>query len=97
MLKTVEGEPLDSRENLRRFNEQAEPSPALGFHIDKEPYSQIIAKVTAASEPYFDSVKFGLKPADELLEEWRNKLRELGWFEVVDEINQKYMKWKKTR
>ncbi len=97
LLKTLEGEPLDSREDLRIFNEQAEPSPALGFHIDKEPYSQIIAKVTAASEPYFDSVKFGLRPADELLEEWRNKLRELGWFEVVDEINQKYTDWKKSK
>ncbi|MEM9424283.1 MAG: DUF3502 domain-containing protein, partial [Spirochaetota bacterium] len=95
ILKTVEGEPMDARRQLLQFNEEAEASPALGFIIDTEKYRQIIAQVTAASEPYFDSVKYGLKPANEMFAEWRNKLRELGWFDVVDEINSNYLKWKK--
>ena len=97
ILNTVAGEPKDSREQLRKFNEEAEPSPALGFAIDKEKYSQVIAQVSAISGPYRDAVMYGLKPAEETLAEWRGKLREIGWFEAVEEINQSYMEWKKTQ
>ena len=89
------GEPLDVREQLRKFNESAEASPAIGFPVDKEKYSQEIAQVAAAFGPYRGSFQYGLRPADEALEEARGKLRELGWFEVVSEINQAYMEWKK--
>lgn len=97
VLNTLAGEPKDAREQLRKFNEDAEPSPALGFAIDKEKYSQVIAQVSAISAPYRDAVMYGLKPADETLAEWRIKLREVGWFEAVAEINQSYMQWKKSR
>ena len=94
VLKTLQGEPLDAREQLRKFNEGAEPSPSLGFAIDKEKYKQVIAQVGAAFEPYLDSFVYGLRPAEEALAEARGKLRQLGWFEVVSEINQAYMAWK---
>ena len=97
VLNTVAGEPKDAREQLRKFNEEAEPSPALGFAIDKEKYSQVIAQVSAISAPYRDAVMYGLKSADETLDEWRTKLREVGWFEAVEEINQSYMEWKAAR
>ena len=94
-LKTLQGEPLDARDQLRRFNEEAEASPAMGFPLDKEKYSQVIAQVTAASSAYLDAAAWGLRPAEETLVEFREKLRELGWFEVVDEINRSYMEWQK--
>ena len=95
VLKTLQGEPLDAREQLRRFNDEAEASPAMGFPLDKEKYSQVIAQVTATSTPYMDASAWGLRPAKEMIDEFRSKLRELGWFEVVAEINQAYMEWKK--
>ena len=94
-LKTLQGEPLDAREQLRRFNDEAEASPAIGFPLDKGKYSQVIAQVTAASTAYMDAAAWGLRPAKETIDEFRSKLRELGWFEVVSEINQAYMAWKK--
>ena len=97
VLNTTAGEPVDARDRLRRFNEDAEASPAMGFEIDKEKYSQVIAQVTAAFPPYLDSVVYGLRPAEENLAEAREKLRELGWFEAVAEINRSYMDWKERR
>ena len=96
-LKTLQGEPLDAREQLRKFNERAEASPAMGFPLDKEEYSQVIAQVTATSAPYIDAAAWGLKPAEETLSEFRSKLQELGWFEVVAEINKSYMDWKNSQ
>ena len=97
VLKTLQGEPLDAREQLRKFNEGAEPSPSLGFAIDKEKYKQVIAQAGAAFDPYLDSFVYGLRPADEALAEARGKLRELGWFEAVAEINRSYMDWKNNQ
>ena len=94
MLNTVSGEPRDAREQLRRFNEEAQASPALGFSIDTEKYSQVIAQAAAVSGAYRDSVKYGIAPADEILTEWRGKLREAGWFDMVEEVNRDYMEWK---
>ena len=94
-LTPLAGEPLDVREQLREFNERAQASPAIGFPVDKEKYSSEIAQVAAAFGPYRGSFQYGLRPADEALEEARGKLRELGWFEVVAEINRSYMEWKK--
>lgn len=97
VLNTAAGEPVDARDRLRRFNEDAEASPAMGFEIDKKKYSQVIAQVTAAFPPYLDSVVYGLRPAEENLTEAREKLKELGWFEAVAEINRSYMDWKERR
>lgn len=97
MLNTVSGEPQDAREQLRRFNEEAQASPALGFSIDTEKYNQVIAQAAAISGTYRDSVKYGIAPADRILQEWRDKLREAGWFDMVEEVNRDYMNWKESR
>lgn len=86
---------MDARERLRRFNDEAEASPAMGFPLDKERYSQVIAQVTASSSPYMDAAAWGLRPAEETIEEFRGKLQELGWFEVVEEINRSYTEWRR--
>lgn len=95
VLKTLQGEPMDARERLRSFNDEAEASPAMGFPLDKEKYSQVIAQVTAVSSAYMDAAAWGLRPAEETIEEFRGKLRELGWFEVVEEINRSYTEWRR--
>ena len=93
----MSGEPQDAREQLRRFNEEAQASPALGFSIDTEKYNQVIAQAAAISGTYRDSVKYGIAPADRILQEWRDKLREAGWFDMVEEVNRDYMNWKESR
>ena len=95
VLNTLQGDPPDAREQLRRFNDEAEASPAMGFPLDKEKYSQVIAQVTAASSAYMDAAAWGLRPAEETIEEFRDKLAELGWFEVVEEINRSYAEWRR--
>ena len=97
VLTPLQGEPLDVRDQLRTFNESAQASPAIGFPVDKEKYSSEIAQVAAAFGPYRGSFQYGLRPADEALEEARDKLRELGWFEVVADINKSYMEWKNSQ
>lgn len=42
-----------------------------------------------------DAAAWGLRPAEETLDEFRGKLRELGWFDVVAEINQSYLEWRR--
>ena len=85
-----------AREQLRKFNEGGRSFSFSGVcGVDKEQYKQVIAQAGAAFDPYLDSFVYGLRPADEALAEARSKLRELGWFEAVAEINKSYMEWKK--
>ncbi len=93
-LYVLPGDPPDAREQLKKFNESAEKSPALGFSIDSTEFKQEIATAQAISKPYMESLQYGFVPVGKTLTEWRQKLRDAGWYEVVAKINQRYKDWK---
>ncbi len=97
LLYVLKGMPLDLKKQQKAAYEASERSPALGFSFDPVSIQQDLATAQAISKPYIDSLRFGVIPIDSSFAEWRQKLRNAGWYDVVDTINKAYMEWKQKQ
>lgn len=86
----TEGEDPNKVENLKEFNNQAKKHKFYGFVFDPTPVQQQIAAVTAVDKEYGAQVSCGAMPVEPTLTEYREKLKQVGVQDVIDEMQRQY-------
>lgn len=86
----TEGEDPNKVENLKAFNDEAKKHRFYGFVFDPAPVQQQIAAVTAVDKEYGPQVSCGALPVEPTLTEYREKLKQAGVQDVIDEMQRQY-------
>lgn len=86
----TEGEDSNKVENLKEFNNQAKKHNYYGFVFDPTPVQQQIAAVTSVDKEYGAQVSCGAMPVEPTLTEYREKLKQVGVQDVIDEMQRQY-------
>lgn len=89
----TEGEDPEKVEKLQEFNATAKKHDFYGFVFDPSPVQQQIAAVTAVDKEYGSQVSCGAMPIEPTFTEYRNKLKQAGVQDVIDEIQRQYDKF----
>lgn len=83
---------IDANPATEAYNNNALPSPALGFLFNPESVKNQVAQVTAVNKEY-ESLFSGLMPAEQLVEFIR-KQKEAGIDEIIAECERQIKAWK---
>ena len=84
-------------EETKRLNEEAKPSPVLGFSFDAEPVKSEIAKCQSVVQEYVPLLATGSVDLDTYYPEFIEKLETAGSEIIVAELQSQIDEWKKTR
>ncbi len=92
-----EGQDENVRQITKEMNDNAVPSPALGFSVDSEPIKLEINNCTSVIKEYYDTFDQGLATnVDALLAEMNKKLEDAGLQKILDELQKQLDAWKAT-
>ncbi len=91
------GQPDDVWEQTRKINENATPSPLIGFIFDTKPVVNDISAVRSVKSEYAAIEKGVIKDYDAYLAEYSKKLEEAGLDRIIDELNKQYKEWKEKQ
>ncbi|MGY3748813.1 ABC transporter substrate-binding protein [Vagococcus acidifermentans] len=94
-LYHAEGAPTDEWEILKEYNENATPSPALGFNFDTTSVTTQIAALNNVQEEFKNLINTGSVDPDENLEKMEEKMKAAGLEQVITEMQKQYDEWKK--
>lgn len=85
---------LGTNAALKKLNEESEMSPILGFSFDSEPVTTQIANVNNVVTQYQPSLETGAVEKTQMLNEFREKLKQAGIDEIIDEIQKQMDDWR---
>ncbi|MCR6109484.1 ABC transporter substrate-binding protein [Bacillus sp. A301a_S52] len=94
ILKLYEDEPADKWDAFEEFNENAIPSPVLGFYFDTNPVRTEIAAISNVTSEFSPALLKGAVDPEEYIPEFNKKLYEAGMQKVLDEIQSQYDEWR---
>lgn len=80
-------------EEVQKQNENAVPSPALGFVVDTTEIGDDINNFNAIVGEYINLIASGTQDPDETVAEMYKVLRAAGFDEVLAEVNRQYSEW----
>ncbi|NGP44904.1 ABC transporter substrate-binding protein [Bacillaceae bacterium SIJ1] len=81
---------------IKEENENATPSPMIGFKFDVEPVASQIANITSVMDQHGPGLNTGAVSPDEGLDEFLSALERAGINEVIDEMQSQLDKWHET-
>ena len=87
----------DKWEQYKKFSEDAEPEPILGFYTDTASIKDRIAAINNLVTSYELPLKVGVGNAEETIGQYAQKLKEAGIDQVIEETQKQYDEWKKTK
>lgn len=90
----VPGEPDDIWEQFKKFNEESEVVPNLGFNFDSSNLKTEVAAIKNAESEFRMTLETGSVDPDEYLPKFKEKLKAAGIDKVLDEMNKQYEEWK---
>ncbi len=97
-LPLASGEPDDKWEQFETLNNTSQESPALGFAPDLSQYSAELANSTNMLDKHKVTTmlaNFDDSQAD--IEAARADLKQVGFFDLIDEINEQYQSWQQAK
>jgi putative aldouronate transport system substrate-binding protein len=83
-------------EATRKLNEDATPSPIVGFVFDQTPVKTELAQIQAISEEY-QTLAIGFLDLDEALPEYTQRAKDAGADTVIMEINKQLEAWRAAK
>jgi putative aldouronate transport system substrate-binding protein len=83
-------------EATRKLNEEAPPSPVIGFSFDREPVKTELAQVKAVTDEYI-TMGIGFLDFDKVLPEYRDRILSAGGDKILAEVNRQLQEWKASR
>lgn len=72
-------------EEVKQLNENAKPSPMIGFNLDKTNIQTEIANCNAVYEKYYPEYFTGAQDPRELIETIKSELKTAGWDKIQEE------------
>lgn len=84
-------------EAVREENENAEPSPIMGFKFDPNPVATKIANITTVIDQYQPGLNTGAVDQDENLDTFLSALENAGINDVIEEMQHQLDEWYKTK
>jgi putative aldouronate transport system substrate-binding protein len=91
-----EGNPVDIRQQMKVFNNNAKFSPAYGFNFDNSKVLSQISALTAVADQYRKALETG--SADlRMLDEFNTKLKAAGLTDVIAEKQKQYDAWRTAK
>jgi len=84
-------------EAVREENENAIPSPIIGFKFDPNPVTTQIANITTVIDQYQPGLNSGALNPDESLDEFLKALDNAGMDTVIEEMQNQLDEWYKTK
>ncbi|CAI6083114.1 ABC transporter substrate-binding protein [Cohnella rhizoplanae] len=91
---TIEGKDPNVAELTKKSNEEAKPSPIMGFKFKTDPVSAEIANVNAVSSEYAPGLNTGTIAPDDNLAEFQAKLKEAGADKIIAEVQKQLDEWR---
>lgn len=83
-------------EATRKLNEEATPSPVVGFVFDQTPVKTELAQIQAISEEY-KTLGTGFFDLDQALPEYTKRAKDSGADKVIEEINKQLDSWRASK
>lgn len=83
-------------EETRKLNQEAIPSPVLGFTFDPAPVKNEIAQCSAVDAEYSPLLNTGSVDPDKVLPEYIDKLKKAGMDKVIVEKQRQLDEWRKA-
>lgn len=90
------GQPDDVWELTRKINEDALPSPLVGFIFDTTPVTTEISAVLSVQSEYAPIMKGVKADYEGYLKEYDTKLKQAGVDRIIKEIERQYTEWEKN-
>lgn len=87
----------DKWEQYKKFSEDAEPEPLLGFYVDTSEIKDSIAAINNLSTSYDLPLIVGVGDAEETIAQYAQKLKEAGIEKVIAETQKQYEAWKSSK
>lgn len=92
-----EGQDPAIRQETIDLNNNAKPSPVLGFSVNTEPISLEIANCTSVIKEYYNSFEQGIGDIEKLQSEMISKLEQAGVQNIIDELQKQLDEWQKAQ
>jgi len=93
----LEGQADDTWEATKKMNEEAKPSPLLGFSFDMDPVKSKIAQIDSVVSEMAKALETGAVDPDQYLPQFIEKMKLAGADEVRAEIQKQINEWKTTK
>lgn len=81
-------------EETKKMNEDAEPSPLMGFSYNSDAMKTELTAITAVYNEYKPRIMYGTEDMDKLLTEFNKKLESAGMSKVMADIQAQLDQWK---
>ncbi len=92
----LKGQPADIFEQSAKMNEEAEPSPVLGFDYNSEPLKTELTAISAVATEYTPALKYGTEDPEKVLAQVNDKLKKAGLDKVIADIQTNLDEWVKA-
>jgi putative aldouronate transport system substrate-binding protein len=92
-----EGNSPELWEEMKKFNDSANLSPAFGFQFNPDPVKTEIAASTNVLNQYKDGLETGTLDPDKSLPEFNKKLKAAGLDKIIAEKQSQFDKWTKEK
>lgn len=97
-LPLAVGEPDDKWEQFEKLNTTSKESPALGFAPDLSEFSAELANTSNMLDKHkITTMLANFDDADSDIEAARTDLESVGFFDLIDEINNQFETWKQAQ
>jgi putative aldouronate transport system substrate-binding protein len=90
-------EPKDKWEQYRKFSEESEPEPLLGFFVDTTSVKDQLSMISNVRASYHLPLFVGAAEPEAAIAVYSEKLKEAGINEVIAEAQKQYEEWKLTK
>lgn len=90
----LDGQPEDVWEETKKVNEDAQPSPALGFTFDPTPVKTEVANCNAVVKEYVEGLTYNILSMDEDYPVFIAKLKTAGADKVIEEMQRQIDEFK---
>ncbi len=97
LTHVMEGNDPDLWEQMEEFNNNAIPSPALGFSFNSEPVKTEMAALANVVEQYRKGLESGTLDPEKTLPEFNGKLKATGLNKVIEEQQRQIDEWKASQ
>ncbi len=87
------GQPEDVWEQTKKVNEEAKPSPALGFTFDPTIVKTEVANCTAVIKEYDDGLSMAILSLDKDYPQFIEKLEKAGSDKIIEEMQKQIDAW----
>ena len=96
MLVPLKGQGADYYDRIKEINKSATMSPYLGFIVDNEGLTDLIANTSAVYDQYYSDLHTG-NYTPELYVEYKSKLEVAGIYDYLDAAQAQLTAWLANR